>query len=425
MERHAPKNTFGLAISILGQRQHAIAMAVWFVGFFALYSFISGFWLFPGIGFGFVRMTNIQWFDILYVVLVSALAGLLVVLLKYKSDGIKSEKRFAGIGGFVAGIFGAACPACQTISLAALGSTFFAIPLGPLIPYLWVFRIVGLLALTIGSYLVLDSIYTKTCKPATKSILKPLGLLLAMVELMAGGPAPHHAHQTHAGQKKGPFIFENNFVFGLLVALVALLAVNGVLINSASASSAGGSVTLSSDLNYGPITTLKPMPLAAGESPRIAGYKSIVKALPTISELPIKAPTGNIVQDLVNNIVPHGTPRYGAEAGVSFDDPLTAQKLWSKARAIQLDAGQQKRWSRIVNSFTCDYCCGSPQNPTIITRCGCAHSYAAQGMARWFIKNYGDSYSDEQIYGEMARWYALWYPGPTVKRIVQELQTGK
>ena len=51
MERHAPKNTFGLAISILGQRQHAIAMAVWFVGFFALYSFISGFWLFPGIGF--------------------------------------------------------------------------------------------------------------------------------------------------------------------------------------------------------------------------------------------------------------------------------------------------------------------------------------------------------------------------------------
>ncbi len=25
--------------------------------------------------------------------------------------------------------------------------------------------------------------------------------------------------------------------------------------------------------------------------------------------------------------------------------------------------------------------------------------------------------------GRAARWYALWYPGPTVKRIVQEMQT--
>jgi hypothetical protein len=75
-----------------------------------------------------------------------------------------------------------------------------------------------------------------------------------------------------------------------------------------------------------------------------------------------------------------------------------------------------------VNSFTCDYCCGSPQQPTIITRCGCAHSRAAQGMAKWFVKNYGSQYSDEEIYGEMARWYALWYPKGTIERIIQESQ---
>jgi len=117
-----------------------------------------------------------------------------------------------------------------------------------------------------------------------------------------------------------------------------------------------------------------------------------------------------------------GTPWYGQQAGVSFDDPITAQNLWAKGRAIQLSPQEEQRWGRIVNSFTCDYCCGSPQNPTIITRCGCAHSLAAQGMAKWFIKNYGSSYSDEEIYGEMARWYALWYPGPTVKRILLEAQ---
>ena len=135
----------------------------------------------------------------------------------------------------------------------------------------------------------------------------------------------------------------------------------------------------------------------------------------------MKPSTGDVAQDLINNIIPTGTPWYGPETGVSFDDPVTSQNLWGRARSLELTPEQEARWGRIVNSFTCDYCCGSPQQPTIITRCGCAHSLGAQGMAKWFIKNYGDKYSDEEIYGEMARWYALWYPGPTIKRIVQEM----
>ncbi len=239
-------------------------------------------------------------------------------------------------------------------------------------------------------------------------------------------PAHHHnPHQSphHSGSGKGPFLYESNLTLGLIVVLVVFLAINGFLMQTMSASS-GGTITLGQGFEYGPKTTLKPMPLATGEQPRISGYGSAVKALPTISDMPMVAPTGDVVKDLVNNVIPHGTPWYSQETGVSFDDPITAQKLWAKARVIQLSATEQKRWDRIVNSFTCDYCCGSPQRPTIITHCGCAHSSAAQGMAKWFIKNYGDKYSDEEVYGEMARWYALWYPGPTVKRIVQEMQSG-
>ncbi len=213
------------------------------------------------------------------------------------------------------------------------------------------------------------------------------------------------------------------------MVLVLLLVVNNFLITSAFATAGayasnngGGSISIKPGFEYGSKMTLKPMPLAAGESPRFQGYRTIVKPLPTISDLSLSPPTGDVVQDLINNIIPRGTPWYGPEAGVNFDDAEPAAKLWGKARSIQLDSSQEARWSRIVNSFTCDYCCGSPQNPTIITRCGCAHSQAAQGMAKWFIKNYGDKYSDEEIYGEMARWYAAWYPGPTMKRIVQELE---
>ncbi len=237
---------------------------------------------------------------------------------------------------------------------------------------------------------------------------------------------PKKEHKKEHGGKEF-FLYRNNAVFGAVMVLALLLIVNNFMITSAFSNAganggSSGSISIKPGFEYGPKVTLKPMPLATGENPRFQGYKTIVKPLPTISELSLSPSTGDVVQDLVNNVVPRGAPWYSQETGVSFDDPIAAQQLWAKGQGIQLSADEQKRWERIVNSFTCDYCCGSPQNPTIITRCGCAHSAAAQGMAKWFIKNYGDKYSDEEIYGEMARWYALWYPGPTVKRIAEELQ---
>ncbi len=227
------------------------------------------------------------------------------------------------------------------------------------------------------------------------------------------------AHQEH----HEPLLFRNNFLLGIVVALVILLFVNQLFIPRAYATYAlgGGTVNLGK-FEYGSKITLKPTPLAAQEQAVIAGYKTKVKPLPTISELATQPSTGDAVQDLLNNIVPTGTPWYGQEAQVSFDDPITSQKNWATYRSLELSSQEQERWNRIANSFSCDYCCGSPQNPTIITRCGCAHAAAAQGMAKWFIKNYGDKYSDEEIYGEMARWYALWYPKGTIERIILEAQ---
>ncbi len=224
--------------------------------------------------------------------------------------------------------------------------------------------------------------------------------------------------------KEKNLLDSNIFLVGITI-VVALVVMNQVLISTTGfavgSSGTMGEIKLTEGFMYGSKTTLKPMPLATGEQSRIAGYGSIVKPLPTISDLPIKPSTGDVVQDLINNIIPTGTPWYGQEAGVSFDAAEPAAQLWGKARALELTTEQEARWGRIVNSFTCDYCCGSPQSPTIITRCGCAHAQGALGMARWFIKYYGDKYSDEEIYGEMARWYAAWYPGPTIQRIALEM----
>ena len=148
----------------------------------------------------------------------------------------------------------------------------------------------------------------------------------------------------------------------------------------------GGSLSLSG----GEGITYAPVLLASGESPVLSGYGTKVKQLPTISKSPQKPKTGDAAQDALNMLVPTGTPDYGQAAGVSFDDPIGAQHVWGGyEQSITLSGDQQKRYDKIVGSFTCDYCCGSPQKPTIITHCGCAHARAWRGMAKWFIQKIG------------------------------------
>ncbi len=365
--------------------------------FFVLFSYLYGLWKIPFVDFGIQRMSAVTVWDYLFLVVVSLLMAVLLTLGKYERvTHLQSESKYLGKGsGAFAGLVAAACPVCQGIVIAALGTTLLTIPLGFLVPYLNFMKVASLALLSLAVFFRADGICTKTCRPLPFA-------------------------KASRKQRSSRF-FESRLTLMLLVAAVALVALNQFLLPQAYALTmvGGGGGTVGA-FTYGAKTTLKPMPLAQGEQPAIAGYRSKVKALPTISELAMVPSSGDAVQDLINNVVPRGTPWYGAEAGVSFDDPITAQKLWGKGEAIQLDSAQEERYNRIVNSFTCDYCCGSPQNPTIITRCGCAHAKAARGMARWFISTYGDRFSDEEIYGEMARWYALWYPQGTIQRILQE-----
>ncbi|MBI2578859.1 MAG: hypothetical protein HYW26_04055 [Candidatus Aenigmarchaeota archaeon] len=411
---HDSENVVLHTIGIVKQPLYAKTFATSAILFGILYTFLYGLWRIPVIDFGFNRFSAVGILDYAYLLIITAITGLMFALFKYERvQHVKSGSK-AGLGGSgLAGIVSAICPVCQGITITALGGTIATLPLAFLVPYIGLIQLMTVLILGFALYLKANSVYTQTCITCKVKVDKKLHTEIP---------------STGTPKAKEPFLYRNNIAFGALIVLVLMLVANNFLITTAYANAGasaglnGDSVSLKTGFEYGSKVTLKPMPLATGESPRFQGYRTIVKPLPTISELSLSPPTGDVVQDLVNNVVPRGTPWYGQEAGVTFDDPIQAQQLWAKGRAIQLDAAEEQRWSRIVNSFTCDYCCGSPQNPTIITRCGCAHSAAAQGMAKWFVKNYGDKYSDEEIYGEMARWYALWYPGPTVKRIAEELQ---
>ncbi|MBI4017284.1 MAG: hypothetical protein HY363_06350 [Candidatus Aenigmarchaeota archaeon] len=261
----------------------------------------------------------------------------------------------------------------------------------------------------------------------------------------SGEPA-HMTHQEHAKkrlqkreQKQAKRVINEDSEFlgdktvWAIFAVALVVLFNGfLLVNLASSLIGAGEGIISqmgavaSGTSAGGIldgkTTVGPALIAiTGKPAALSGYKTSVVQMETISEIASKPKTGDRVQDAINMLIPTGTPFYGAEAGVSFDDPINSLNTWGKhERTIKLTPELQERWEKIVGSFTCDFCCGSPQNPTIINRCGCSHAASWRGIAKWMLNKYGDKYTDAQIIGEMTRWKALFYPGPMVKRAIEE-----
>lgn len=131
--------------------------------------------------------------------------------------------------------------------------------------------------------------------------------------------------------------------------------------------------------------------------------------------------SGASVEEIYNDIMPTGTPDYGAEAGVSYDNvegSLTT--LASYARSISLSGADKDRYVKIATTpnTACEYCCGIGDNGFGTSdgriACGCSHNVAFGGLSKWLIKN--TDYSDEEIVNEIQQWKKLFFP----KNAVQE-----
>lgn len=135
------------------------------------------------------------------------------------------------------------------------------------------------------------------------------------------------------------------------------------------------------------------------------------------------------------DVIPKGVPNiYGKELGVSYDDvnPNDPQKADAAIRKlsmmdvnIKLGGEQLQRYIRIAGNISCEYCCGTPS--VIFTQdsgqykagdaaCGCAHSYAMRGVAKYLITKHGSEFSDEQILEEMGKWKTLFFPAQITQK---------
>ena len=124
----------------------------------------------------------------------------------------------------------------------------------------------------------------------------------------------------------------------------------------------------------------------------------------------------------LSKILPTGTPKiYGNELRVKYDDisvsnsqttESTIAVLGNLDNSITLDGEDLQRYIDIAMQISCEYCCGAA---AIIfsngqAACGCAHSYAMRGLAKYLIKNHGDEFSDDEILEELGKWKVLFFP---------------
>ena len=137
--------------------------------------------------------------------------------------------------------------------------------------------------------------------------------------------------------------------------------------------------------------------------------------------------SGGIGVVSASSIVPTGTPPiYGDELGIKYDyvsanNPEVTEKtiafLGSIDTSETLEGADLERYINILynleNGISCEYCCGA--RAIIFSSgemaCGCAHSYAMRGVAKYLIKYHGDEFTDEQILEEVGKWKTLFFPG--------------
>ncbi|MBI2131093.1 hypothetical protein HYU10_04985 [Candidatus Woesearchaeota archaeon] len=128
------------------------------------------------------------------------------------------------------------------------------------------------------------------------------------------------------------------------------------------------------------------------------------------------------------DVIPKGIPEiYGKELGVSYDDvsaadqakaEVTIKKLGVLDQKLKLSGAGKERYISIASQISCEYCCGVE---SIIFKngeaaCGCAHSFAMRGLAKYLILNHANEYTDDQILEELGKWKTLFFPAQITQK---------
>ena len=123
----------------------------------------------------------------------------------------------------------------------------------------------------------------------------------------------------------------------------------------------------------------------------------------------------------LNGVIPTGIPAvYGKEINLKYDDispnnpslaDTTIKKMAVYDNSISLTGDKLQRYIDTVSQISCEYCCGAQ---SIIfnngkAACGCAHSGAMRGLAKYLFTKHPEMTND-QILEELGKWKTLFFP---------------
>lgn len=186
----------------------------------------------------------------------------------------------------------------------------------------------------------------------------------------------------------------------------------------------------------GPSTVLIVLVAVAAAFLLINQWQLMALANSTESSSPLKGTklsvklSGDIVQDAIKAVISTGTPAYGPELGVSFDDPVNSLNVLAgldkKIPTSSLTAAEKQRYIDINLQISCEFCCGaiSVIDSSGRDACGCAHAQSFRGLSKYIIKNHPAEWTDDEVLMELTKWKALYYPRNMVEKAVAALQNG-
>lgn len=204
----------------------------------------------------------------------------------------------------------------------------------------------------------------------------------------------------------------------LLSILTAVFVVNQIAIASVSQAIGATHGLLANGFGISNANAMEIMMPIPNED----GLTTHLQMMPTITEVSAEPGSGDAVIDAKTVMMATGTPFYAPE-GISFDDPVGSLEVWGQYENTEIATDVSDRYEKLISMFPCNFCCGSATKVTFNGNCGCAHAKAARGFFKYMLSQYGDTYSDDQLYGEAYRWQAIWYPSGVVEDYL--LATGR
>lgn len=219
----------------------------------------------------------------------------------------------------------------------------------------------------------------------------------------------HKGIVKHIHHKKEKIVTKQIIVLMVVAALIILF--NQYQISAVSGMLDGGYSTKSSSSRTGVFSGSKDL-----SDINLAELKSTGHTIAAV--FPVE--DIQTADDAMAILFPTGTPDYGEDLDVSYDDPIgslaTLAKMYRSLKA-EVQQNNPEGWQRFMNlaskpvGISCEYCCGVGPigiNSRGDSACGCQHNPAVLTVAL-YLAAYTD-YNDGEILREVMRWKTLFFP---------------